>query len=414
LKRKHFQIGLGRADTLELPARDGMEVWEYRPNRGGSVGDPRAAAARSLGEPCDFPAISQAVVEGDRVVLAVDANIPDPSPVIAGLLDALPIERVAAVTVLLQQEAQPETVAAAEAAAAGRAEVLVHRPDVPEQLGYLAANAAADPIYLNRRLIDADLVVPVITARPVGSLDPHTLDGGVLPAFADTGTQRRLRQETLRADGTDDREASEAAWLLGIQLIVAVLPNAEAKVAGIVAGTAAGIRRAAEHAIEASWRRDTTRRAELVFACLDGDAQQQSWENVARAVHVARHLIQPGGTIVITSRLDRPISRSLHRLATSETAERVQRRLAKDSESTALTAALLLQQRQQGRVLLFSRLPREEVEALGIGAVDRPEQLIKLAEAHASCAIVRSAQYCGIGTLKTNRPRELQSDERSE
>ncbi len=393
-----IQIGLGRSEAIDLPTFAETEIWEFRPSRGPAILDVRRAVTQCVESPCDFPAISQAVVEGDRVVLAVDGNIPSVAQVVAGVVDALPLQTLAHLSVLLSQETSPQTLVEVVDAVGDRGEVSVHDPQNREQHGYLAANAAADPIYLNRQLIEADLAVPIITARPVGSLDPNVMDGGVMPAFADADTQNRLRQETIAAGGADDREAAEAAWLLGVQMLVAVMPTARAEVAQVFAGTPAGVRRQTDSANAANAANDVpaySRKAELVFACLDGDRQQQSWQNVARALHVARHLINPGGTIVVTSHLAAPIGRSLRRLASTEEWEKTQKRLARDAGPDTLAATLISQLRQEGRVLLMSDLAAEQIESLGIGAIETPEQINRLIRGHATCAVIRSAQFCG-------------------
>lgn len=395
-----MRIGIGHTETIELPSRGTAEMWEFHPDRGRPVSSARAAAAGAADAPEDFPAISQAVVGGDDVVLAADPNVPQIAEVIAGVVDTLPHDKLGQLSVVLWAEADAATAEEVRSAIEDRPEIVVevHDPENRETLGYLAANGEAEPIYLNRRLLDADLVIPVVTARPAGSLDPSNLDGGIFPAFTDINTQRRLRGETLAAAGIDDREAAEAAWLLGIQVLVAVVPTADARAARVLVGTPKGIRRAAEHHIESAWRRDVSRKASLVFACIDGDHQQQTWDNIARALHVARHLVQPGGTIVVTSRLGQPTGKSLRRLAGSEAFEKMLQRIRKDRGREALAASLLLQLRQEGRVLLLSNLRPEEVEALGIGAIESTDQLLRLAESHDSCAIIRSAQFCGIGT----------------
>lgn len=420
LTTTRMRIGIGNAETVELPPTGAVEMWEFHPDRGRRIASVREAARRAAAAPEDYPAIAEAIVDGDAVVLAVDPNVPQVAEVIAGLIDTLPHERIGSLTVVLSGEAQQATaeeirqiladhqsVADQQTAAEPQTptetqqiEVEIHDAANRDSLGYLAANTAADPIYLNRRLLDADLVLPVITARPAGSLDPSSLDGGVFPAFADSETQRRLRGETLEAAGLDDREAAEAAWLLGIQVLVAVVPTADAYVARVLVGTPSGIRRAAEHQVEAGWQRDVSRKASLVFACIDGGPQQQTWDNVARALHVARHLVRPGGTIVVTSRVGQRTGKSLRRLASNETFEDMLDCIKKDRGRQALAASLLLQLRQEGRVLLMSELPPGEIEALGIGAVESTDQLLRLVESHDSCAIIRSAQFCGIGSLQ--------------
>src|SRR5690606_27965360 len=140
------------------------------------------------------------------------------------------------------------------------------------------------PIYLNRSLVDADLVIPIAVARPPGALDPATETGGVFPVFADMQSQRRRRASILRGERGRSKEASQAAWLLGLQLVVTVVPTNDGDVGRVVAGTPAGIDRVVAAQLESAWQRGGPRQAALVVACLDGDQQQQTWENVGRAL----------------------------------------------------------------------------------------------------------------------------------
>lgn len=394
-----MQIGIGHSQTIEVPGLAGMETWEFCPDRGQAIIDVAQAAARAVTVPEDFPPLAEAIVEGDQIVLALDVNCPEIVPLLLGLVRAVPLDKLGSLTILLSSEATSQTEREITEALAPypQCEIVLHQPEDRTQLGYLAASAAADPIYLNRRLIDADLVIPVFTARPFGSLDPAVMEGGIFPAFADLESQKRVRQETLAGAGVDDQEAREVAWLLGVQFLVSVIPTADARVARVIAGSPPGIRRAVEHQIEATWQRDISRKADLVFACLDGNQQQQTWDNVARALHVARHLVRPRGSVVITSRLESPVGAALHRLAANVDFERLQAQLAKDKHRDALAASLILEIRQEGRLLMLSRLPAEEVEGLGIGAIEHPSELLRLIPGHRSCAIIRAAQFCGIG-----------------
>ena len=99
-------------------------------------------------------------------------------------------------------------------------------------------------------------------------------------------------------------------------------------------------------------------------------------------------------------RVGQRTGKTLRRLASNETFEDMLESIKKDRGRQALAASLLLQVRQEGRVLLMSALPRGEIEALGIGAVESTDQLLRLLESHDSCAIIRSAQFCGIGSLE--------------
>ena len=61
----------------------------------------------------------------------------------------------------------------------------VHDPVDRVQLSYLAASTEAKPIYVNRALSDADLVIPIGCLHPEGALGYFGVYSGIFPAFSD-------------------------------------------------------------------------------------------------------------------------------------------------------------------------------------------------------------------------------------
>ena len=397
---RRLRIGTGAGDPLEFIASEEAQSWEYLSGGDRRTRDIAAAATAAVNHPEDFPPIQQVIIAGDVLAIAADPNTPHVDQVVAGVLQSLPLNQLQAVRVVLGEEATEATTAAvrrAVAAVAASVEVVVHQPENREQLGYLAATESADPIYLNRHLIDADVVIPITVARPPGALDPAMETGGIFPAFADLQSQRRRRVSVLRGERGRSKDAAQAAWLLGLQLVVMVMPTNDGDVHRVMAGTPTGLDRLNAAQLESAWQRGGPRQAELVVACLDGDQQQQTWENVGRALFVARDLVQPSGTIVIVSTLDIPPDAAIGQLRDAQEGreDEVRKRLVKEAGRTALTATLLLDVQREGRVMLFSRLPDEQVELLGLGAISQSQSLSRLIDAHPSCGILRAAQFCG-------------------
>jgi hypothetical protein len=388
----------GVSAKIELQGPSPIEYRGLGDRRSMTSDEVIAAAMEAAQSPVDFPSISKCVVPGDRVVLAVDPNVPMPQSVIAGLLQSMPIESLEQVTIVLSEEASDELLEHLHRAVSPVVRIVRHQPDDREQLGYLAATDDADPIYLHRELLDAGLVIPVLVARPAVVLDAGTAGGGVYPALADRASQVRVSRGL--AGDTSGREhareeAQHVAWQLGIQVEVQILPSGDGGISAIHCGTPVGLDAAWSQTFGAAWGASKTSAPDLVVACLPGDRQQQTWENIARAVFAARQLVCNGGTIAVCSELADLPPPAVSQLGSPEPAKKTLRRLEKDESRFALPATVLLQSASEGRLLLLSKLRRETVEELGLGALDDPSAVQRLIGQHRRCVVLSGAQFGG-------------------
>ncbi len=390
-KEMQFQIG---QQGFRLDVGEGVRVWHLSSGNAPPVCDVVAAVQTAVSAPIGFPSLASAVVPGDRVVISADADIPQLPTILSGLVQSLRTQPVE-IAILLGETAHESGLKAIRLAVGENVEVLRHDPDTREQLAYLAANEAADPIYLNRRLLDADLVLPVILARGKGPLDPDPLGGHVFPQFADRQSQLRDRAHWMNP-AAKPQETLEAAWLLGLQLMIVVAPADGNSVAEIVAGTTSTLKKWMEErfsASAASHPGESNPTPDLVIACVDGDEQQQTWDNVARAVAAAQKRVRPGGVVAVCSTLADSPGPALRRLKSDLNPERTLQKLRQDQHADALMAAVLLKCRGEGRVLLQTELASETVEDLGFGVIDGLDGLARLIRQSGNCAIMNSAQF---------------------
>ncbi len=234
---------------------------------------------RALEAPIDFPPMSAAIVPGDRVALAVDPNVPQLKQVIQGILASLSHTGAEAVDIVLWDEATDATIDSLRQQFGETASITRHQCADRSSLRYLAADEAGEAIYLNRLVVDADFVLPVIAHRTMDRICRHDLTG-VYPSMSDSATRHRHRIQMSQPETEiKERNEDQVPWLLGINLIVSVKATALGTAGEIVAGTPEAIakqvspvRRAAD---------DFPPSASLVIASLDGDAQQQTWQNAA-------------------------------------------------------------------------------------------------------------------------------------
>src|SRR5262249_49492023 len=118
-----------------------------------------AALRRGVDHPVNFPPFRQMVVPGDRVAIALDASLAGVGPILQVLDEVLRQAGVDAndVTVVTTPEGDADL-----AGDLPQGMVLeVHNSGDSKQLAYLATTKEGRRIYLNRRLTDADVVIPV-------------------------------------------------------------------------------------------------------------------------------------------------------------------------------------------------------------------------------------------------------------
>jgi hypothetical protein len=396
---------------------ESVQVWEYDAATKRTSRDAAAETVAALAAPDDFPPLESAIVPGDRAALAVDPNVPQVEHVVAGAIRALKAAGADQIEIVVWDEATDETLNRIRAQA-GELPIHHHRSDQRESLCYLAADVDAEPIYLNRALVEADFVLPIIAVRP-SNLGRHRDLTGLFPALTDSATRQRFLQ-WLEASGQLGAEGSKTAgsvrqqtvaeevpWLLGVQLILSVTANSKGQAGEIHAGT-----------IEAIAKRitPTLRRpdpvpppAALVVAALDGDQQQQTWENVARAADAALAYAEPDATIVIWTSISEAPSGALLTLDSeprpslndadpdsglSDSQSEDEQPLPRWDRMTLLSRRLQEVMRKH-RVILHSRLDREVVEPLGLGVVESARELANLSRGFESCGVLRAAQFAG-------------------
>ncbi|QDV46496.1 hypothetical protein Enr13x_64050 [Stieleria neptunia] len=379
------------------------EIWEYDAATNRTSRDVVAETLQALAAPDDFPPIEAAIVAGDRVALAVDPNVPDVDAVIEGVLRMLRSTPAEQIEIVVWDEATEQTLQRIRAAA-GEHAVIPHQSDIRESLCYLAADVDAEPIYLNRALVDADFVLPIVAIRPSNLSQRRDLTG-VFPSLSDSATRTRFADKissgvaSSPAMKSGNTIAEEVPWLLGVQLILGVTANSDGAAGEIHAGT-----------LEAFAKRitPTLRRpdpvpppAALVVAALDGDAQQQTWENVARAAEAALAYALPDATIVIWSSLDQPPEGALLAIDQDDEEPPATTQHGDDSETLpprdrfSELARTLKRVTEQHRLMLHSNLPREVVEPLGLGVIESPHELANLSRHFQSCGVLRAASFAG-------------------
>ncbi|HVX12304.1 MAG TPA: lactate racemase domain-containing protein [Pirellulales bacterium] len=369
-----------------------------------ALDDVSAAVGTALGAPLNYPALARATVPGDHILLALEAGVPQASALVAAMVGYLVEHGATAdhIGVLTT----PESVAAGEEDPRemlpekwrGEVSLEVHAPEISASLSLLGSSHEGKPIYLNRTLLDADLVVPIGCLRGGATIGYYGRYGGLFPAFADAKTRQRFGKpagpKTGRQRAVKEREEiDEVGWLLGTQFTVQVLPGPSARVLRVLAGELPEVYRQGEAEYVAVWTCSVPRRASLVVASVSGGASQQTWENLARALSAASRVTADGGAIALCTQLSAEPGGAVNGLSQSDDLSLALKRIARDGQPDAAIAVQLARSMEQGKVYLLSRLDESLVEDLGLAPVGDAGELGRLARSHDSCIVLANAQY---------------------
>ena len=393
--------GLQSQLGLDLPDETLLAVFDEPHGR--PLTDPAAGVARALDDPLNFPALSLATVPGDRIALALEPSVPQAATLVA-----------ATGNYLVEHGASPDHLAVLVTPAGGanegdprallpdawREEVTLetHAPETTGTLSLLGSNHEGKPVYMNRTLLDADLVVPIGCIRHQPTIGYYGRYGGLFPAFADVQTQSRFHKPPPASARRQHRakqreEIDEIGWMLGTQFTVQALPGGGEQLLDVLAGDIREVFRAGSSDYAQAWTFQAPRRANLVIASISGGRDQQTWQNVARALAAASCVAADGGAIALCTELAADPGPAISGLSRLEDREQALKNIRREHAADAAEAIELVRATEQAKVYLLSRLDETLVEDLGIAHIDDPGDVARLARRHDSCIVLSNAQY---------------------
>jgi nickel-dependent lactate racemase len=392
-------IGFGVKSSLSLP--DELALTQCGSPAGTALADVTMAIRAALTDPLGYPALARSVVPGDHVAVVLGDGLMLAPRLVAGV-----------VMELLEAGIEPELVTIIRSAGDARLRrgsptgklpesiqqrlvVQVHDADDRDQLCMLNVSSHDDPIYLNRAIVEADVVIPIGVARPRDCLGERGVHGVLFPTFSNTETQQRFLDprstlaSTLRKKRME--EAREADWFLGTRLVVQVVPGRRGELMHVVAGDVDVVDRHCDRLCESLWTFPVTQRAELVVATLPGGREQQSWINFARALAAASRVVEDEGAIAICSDIRQRPGPSLRRISRAPSLEAARKAVVRDKTADALAATQLVRSLQRTQVYLLSHLDEESVQSLGLAFIESPDDVARLAARHTSCLVLENA-----------------------
>jgi hypothetical protein len=376
------------------------------------------AMVEALRNPIEYPSVDLAFVPGDRLVIALHESLPNPfqiaTPVLDWLIRQLAEKQVSITLVIpklsnadnseaklpdqlrqwleqhhpelsliigsLTEDDSTETAPVPHEVI----RVVYHSPDDAQSLEYIAASDAAEPMYLQRELVEADFVIPIY--RWLEPSDPRSTDPFVvLPAFADRSTQQYYAKRwLLRTPNVPDEEINhQSGWLLGVQFTIAIVLNHDGDVGLVAAGNPERVAQACSQAVATKPTSSSLQSLELVVVRILGGgnsapARSPTWDEVASAAWIAEKWLTPTGRIVVVAeRLDE-VTEGINALSSDAPDAELTQELLNSTMEHAFSAAILRSIQSRRSVYLQSQISTEILESLGFASIEYSSELERL------------------------------------
>lgn len=356
--------------------------------------------AEALTNPIEFPSMDQLTVSGDIVAFAVDPLLPNPGELVPAIIRWFAENGTSPSNMrVVYAGTSPDCASLLsdrlQDAVGEDLDFAIHDPTDSEGLAYVAANEAAEPIYINRTLVDADVVVPIRGCRPAGAVDdwgPHSL----YPLLTDKKSQERFYSpEALwdeDADALRTHWSNEAASWAGWLTQIVSLPTRPGCVPGLYAGLCEPVHSASQRGFEELWS-TAIQQTSLTVALLDGNEEHQDWMGLARALRNADLATADGGNIVVCTDISSPIGKALRSLrASAGSDDDIEKSLSSSPTSDSLAASLIHRIKETKHIYLASQLAADTVESIGLGVIENSAELQHLVAQHDSVNLISSIQ----------------------
>lgn len=366
-----------------------------------------------LAAPRDFPPLNQALVPGDQIVIAVGPDVPQAATLVAAVVKYLlaydvNAEQICVLQTLAHEQSGISLTGECPESIREQLTIVTHHPQQREELGYLAADEAGEQILFHRRLIEADLIIPILSA----DLTDATADGtghGLYPIFADEKAQQRFHQppaetsKSRRKTGSRTNEpvhlsAESPEWLLGVLFGVQVVAGGKDEILQILAGSTGVIRRDAARLQLAAWQVSFDQPVETLITTV-ASPQPLSWEEAARVTARLLPLVKTDGSLLLCAELQSELPPALQQWAASGLQDELLEEMRRADYPGWNIAVTLSAAREHARLYLLSNLAAPAVEDLGWTPLKTREEVTRLLEQSDTACLLHNADrvICHVG-----------------
>ncbi len=386
-----IELNAGHDEPFRLSLRPGSLAAECRGPAGMAAADVAQRVADALTQPADGPPLVEHVVEGDRIVVAVADDIPEEQALLEAVVSTLasagaPPDRLEVLR-LWTNRLKPVVPGA---------NTSIFDPGNDVDTSYLMADDEANPRYIARPLVDADVVVSVGSFGWNAAVGGRATEGELWPAFSRRAASETLaRSLAMRPRGSHrawKTAAQEVLWQLGVIAELRAVPGCGNSLAEASFGMEPGVTAAARRAARA-WTPRLARAAEVAMTTLSDP--HAGLEAVVRAAAAASRVTYPDGTVCVVSRLSEEPGIVFTRWRQGVGVEPLVKEAVRSSDVALIRDAMLTRQlaRSLGsrRLVLASDLDEAAVESLDIGHAASAEDVARLATSAESLIVLHEA-----------------------
>jgi hypothetical protein len=394
------------------------------------VASPEASVTESVTEalanPHQFLPLFEMLVPGDHLAIALETGLPDCDSIVHGVLKAVQQCELGKVEVVVSDTLDADSMDRLKRGLPDNVQLTIHRLGDRGSERYLGADEDAEPIRLNLSLVDADFVLPISVMRVTDPLVGGPSADALFPGMVDDGQLKRLQRSTLRSIEKHENyhndwaagQSEQVRWALGVQLMLAVEVNAVGGVGRVIASSPESLREAIRTHFATSRGGGDQGSSDVVVACVDGGASQQSMENLVRAALVGRSYASPSGSVVLVTDLKSlghrdgledsfdddlaPQNQDANAIESTYDYEADEREpepvapvataLSQPAFARKLLSELINHIDSSRRYLLWSACEPEVAEAFGFGVITDAGALARLVNQHDQCCWIRAAQ----------------------
>lgn len=320
-----------------------------------TIEDIDAELSKHLASPVDFPPILQAIVPGDNVAIAIAPGLTHAAEIIRVIVGHLAQADISAEQIVIVIPS-----GSYQCNSFGSIRVVEHDSADSKSLAYLMASPDAQPVYLNRALVEADVVIPIGATRSTGDTD------SIFPQFSNQEILESINR--MKPDKRNQFVEEVNNWL-GIFWQIRVNLGPADSLLHIHVGERKSINRIARQFAQEIWQVAIDQPSSLVIATMDSQGDQD-WRGIYRCVYQCDVACQPDANIAIVTHVSDKPSIS---------------HLAKDRRLADILA--------RHHVFLFSKLPQSTVEKTGFGFIESHDQLQRLLDQHERPLLIRDAHH---------------------
>ena len=354
----------------------------------------RAAMERPIGLGAPM---SRAVTPDDSVVILVDESTPSLAELIVALLQNLAEAQVQLgnVTLLVPAGSRQQPWLDDLPDELADIHLEVHEPENRDKLAYLATTKAERRVYLNRKIVEADLLI-VLSRR---GFDPKLGYSGaaafLFPHFSDTETIAAYPKEFATTSRSEEpnplrREAKEILKLLGAPFLIQVIEGFGDTVAEILVGLPPSTSDGAV-SLKQHWLGRVDRKADLVIASVSGSNDRIAFRDLATAAATARRVLEPGGRLVLLTTAAPPLDDSGDLLLKIDDPATALKRIAAAKPDDAMPGTFWAFAAKKVSLYVAAGWPDELIEELFATPIHTPAEVQRLIDAAESVLFLPDA-----------------------